>query len=194
MSSDFKGTIIFLHGFGSVGDSAKSRALKAEYGEQNVIAPDLPLDPKAVVKLISDIVRSIKRYPILFVGTSLGGFYANYFAQKFDCPGILVNPATVPSRTLYNRIGYNKNFATGEDFLWEPDFVKELGKMEKDVSTVHSGGLVNLFVAKDDDVIDHRETLQNYPYTAHCAVYQTGGHRFEENWGDVVAHVRKILS
>lgn len=52
--------------------------------------------------------------------------------------------------------------------------------MEQDVSTIHSGGLVNLFVAKDDDVIDSAETLSRYPYTVHTSVYDTGGHRFEK--------------
>lgn len=187
-------TIIYLHGFMSAGDSPKSQALKKEFGDANVIAPDLPIHPNDVIKFMNKLVRQIKNYPIIFVGTSLGGFYANYFAQKYDCPGILVNPATVPSKTLYRAIGYNKNYKTGEDILWTLEDVEQLAQMEKEVSTIHSGGLVNLFVAKDDEVIDADETLRNYPYTVHTSVYDTGGHRFENNWADVIARVKAILS
>ncbi len=196
MSTNLQPVIFYLHGFGSVGRSAKSDALRREFGSENVLSPDLPLDPNDVKTMINEMMRQLDhktQAPVVFVGTSLGGFYANYFAQKWDCPAILVNPATVPSRSLYSRIGYNKNFGTGKDFLWLPEYVETLAEMEKEVSNIHSGGLVNLFVAKDDDVIDHKETLGNFPYTAHTQVYNKGGHRFEDGWEDVIAHVRQIL-
>lgn len=188
------GTIIYLHGFMSMGDSPKSQALKQAFGTNNVIAIDLPIHPVDVIKTIDKIVRQIKVFPIVFVGTSLGGFYANYFAQKYDCPGILVNPASVPSKTLYRAIGYNQSHKTGKDVLWTLEDVEQLAVMEKEVSTIHSGGLVNLFVAKDDEIIDAEETLGNYPYTVSTKVYDQGGHRFENNWNDVVDRVREILS
>lgn len=193
MTNTPAGTIIYLHGFMSSGESAKSQALKQAFGANNVISLDLPTRPSEVVKLIDKVVRQVKVYPIVFVGTSLGGFYANYFAQKYDCPGILVNPASVPSRTLYRSIGYNKHYKTGKDVLWTLEDVEELAAMEKEVSTIHSGGLVNLFVTKDDEIIDADETLRNYPYTVSTKVYDQGGHRFEANWNDVVERVREIL-
>ena len=197
MSTNLRPVIFYLHGFGSVGRSAKSDALRREFGSENVLSPDLPLDPAKVRDLINGMMRQLDhktQAPVVFVGTSLGGFYANYFAQKWDCPAVLVNPATVPSRSLYNRIGYNKNHATGKDFLWLPEYVEELASMEKDVKNIHSGGLVNLFVTKDDDVIDHKETLGNFPHTAHLAIHPKGGHRFEDGWPEVVSHIKKILS
>lgn len=188
------GTIIYLHGFMSVGDTPKSQALKQAFGDANVISIDLPIRPNDVIKAIDKIVRQVKVFPVVFVGTSLGGFYANYFAQKYDCPGILVNPATVPSKTLYRAIGYNKNHKTGKDILWTLEDVEQLAAMEREVSTIHSGGLVNLFVARDDEVVSPDETLGNYPYTVSTKVYDTGGHRFEDNWDDVVERVREVLS
>lgn len=187
------GTIIYLHGFMSAGDTPKSQALKQAFGDANVISIDLPIHPNDVITTIDKIVRQVKVYPIVFVGTSLGGFYANYFAQKYDCPGILVNPATVPSKTLYRAIGYNKHYKSGKDVLWTLEDVEQLAAMEKEVSTIHSGGLVNLFVSKDDEIIDADETLRNYPYTVSTKVYDTGGHRFEDNWNDVVERVREVL-
>lgn len=188
-----KGTLIYLHGFNSTGESDKASAMKAEFGDVNVISPTLPVDPTEVVALIGTIVRSVKSYPIIFVGTSLGGFYANYFAQKYDCPGVLVNPATNPSRLLYTAIGPNKNYKSGETYDWKQEYVEKLGEMEKEVSMIHSGGLVNLFVARDDKVIDADETLRNYPHTAHTSITDTGGHRYSDKFGDVIERIKAIL-
>lgn len=185
--------IVYLHGFASNGGGYKSESLKKEFGSRHVVSPDLPLDPREVQKLIGSIVRNTKDYPIVFVGTSLGGFYANYFAQKYDCPAVVVNPATNPTKTLYQKLGTNVNFRTNEKFEWIQDYLDELGRMEQEVSGIHSGALVNLFVAKDDNIIDYKETLANYPYTAHSRVYDTGGHRLENAWPEIVAHIKSII-
>ena len=74
--------IVYLHGFASSGVSDKVTALKERFGDDKVIAPDLPFDPDEVVSLVYDVVRNFmkNRKPdekLVFVGTSLGAFYAN---------------------------------------------------------------------------------------------------------------------
>lgn len=186
-------TLVYLHGFASAGTSQKSDNLKREFGVDNVIAPDLPLDPKEVVATITNIIKSVKNYPIIFVGTSLGGFYANYFAQKYDCPAILVNPATIPSKTLFRAVGPVKNFKTGEISEWKVEYLDTLAKMEKEVGTIHTGGLVNLFVSRDDEIIDPDETLANYPHTVHTTITDTGGHRYNEHFDKVIDRIKEII-
>ena len=49
--------IIYLHGFASSGASDKVTQLRKRFGDDKVIAPDLPFDPDEVYKLVYNIVN-----------------------------------------------------------------------------------------------------------------------------------------
>jgi predicted esterase YcpF (UPF0227 family) len=183
--------IIYLHGFGSAGDSPKSQALRAAYGDDAVISPDLPMDPDAVIAKIATIVHENKEYPIIFVGTSLGGFYANYFAQRYDAPCVLVNPSTSPSKTMAARLGKHTNYVTGQEFEITDRHVATFAAME-DAIKDQNGALISLFLAEDDDVLDPTIAMQYFPFTRTKVVTKDGGHRFEKHWDAVVDHIRTI--
>ena len=48
----------------------------------------------------------------LFIGSSLGGFYASYFAEKFDSKAVLINPASNPYLGMKMYLGKNTNYST----------------------------------------------------------------------------------
>ena len=185
--------IIYLHGFASVGTGPKSDALRAAFGDDAVYSPDLPLDPDAVETLIDKYVTENTNYPVVFVGTSLGGFWANYFAQKWDAPCVIVNPSTSPSRTMWARVGKTiHNFATGALMPILEVYATKFGKREQYLAENTNGALIHLFVAKDDDVIPYQEVLINIPYSASCIVTEDGGHRYDSHWASVVERVKQL--
>jgi predicted esterase YcpF (UPF0227 family) len=186
-------TIIYLHGFASVGPGAKSNALAAVYGSDYIYAPDLPVNPDNVKIIVDNIVRNVANFPLVFVGTSLGGFWANYFAQLYDAPCVIVNPATTPSVNMLGRVGNPViNFKTGELITVTLDDVAKYVECEAEAAEDFNGALVNLFVARDDDVIDCNITLNRMPYTKTCVVTDTGGHRYDTLWNTVVDRVREL--
>ena len=186
--------IIYLHGFASVGNSAKSSALKAAFAGNRVIAPDLPADPRAVISLISDLVHAGPHdEKLVFVGTSLGGFYALYCAQYFDAPCIVVNPSTRPSETIGARLGTNRNHATGLDFEVTAGHIAAFAEMEQYIAQNSNGALINLILAHDDDVLDYRTALVNIPYRKRLLQFPDGGHRFEEHWDEVVRVTQDVF-
>jgi predicted esterase YcpF (UPF0227 family) len=184
--------LIYLHGFGSTGDSEKSRALKAAYGEQSVVCPDLPTDPDAVIALVTAIVLENKDYPLIFVGTSLGGFYANYFAQRFDAPCVLVNPSTKPSVTMRARLGKNTNYATGDTFEVTAHDLALFAAMEYATEQDQNGALISLFLAEDDDILDPAVAIKAFPYTKTKVITKDGGHRYEQHWTTVVDYIKTL--
>lgn len=193
--------VIYLHGFRSAGASPKVDALKAAFGAENVFAPDLPFDPAEVVKLVADLIhtRYLNKSPrtrdkLIFVGTSLGGFYANYFGQLWDCPAVLVNPSTMPDKTLLDRVGVNKNHMSNEEFMVTLAHLDELAKMRNRVTAIYDSSLVNLFVAKDDEVIPYQIALdsQTFPFPNFVKVTETGGHRFSSQWDLVVNRIKEL--
>lgn len=187
--------IIYLHGFGSSGSSSKVDALREKFGAENVFAPDLPFDPIEVIALVNKLVYdNYEKYSkIVFVGTSLGGFYANYFAMCIDAPAILVNPSCKPSESLRNKLGSNKNYATNKEFMVELAHLDVLASMREKAARNHNGNLINLFVAKDDEVIPYEIPLEYFKYTAMTRIVDTGGHRFTDHWDMVMDRIGELL-
>ena len=189
--------IIYLHGFASSGASDKVTQLRKRFGDDKVIAPDLPFDPDEVFKLVYNIVNDFmkSREPtekLVLVGTSLGAFYANYFGHLYDSCVVLVNPSVTPSETLKEKLGPNTNYHTGEEFLVSLAHLDKLDRMREYVKAMYSPSLVSLFVAKDDEVIPYESMLEGFPY-ATVTVMEDGGHRFTDHWNLVVDRVESLL-
>lgn len=190
--------IVYLHGFGSTGSSPKVDALSARFGTDKVVSPDLPFDPAEVHKLVNKLVKDFlatrkEDEKLIFVGTSLGAFYSNFFGHLYDCPVVLINPCVAPKKTLVSRLGSNKNYVTGDEFIVSLAHLSELDKMREYIDANYSGSLVNLFVAKDDDVIPYDVTLAAYEFPAFVKVTEDGGHRFNDYWDLVVNRVDELL-
>jgi len=188
------GLVIYLHGFASKGESPKSILLAENLAGHTVVAPDLPLDPAALEQQITEIVESHHERPVVFVGTSLGGFWANYFAQRFDAPCVIANPSPSPSVTLARRANQDTPVYGTDRTVRVTDVVLSgLLRAESYLVNNTNGALINLFVAKDDEQLDYQAMLAAFPFTAFKAVMETGGHRFEQHWPLVVKRVKELV-
>ena len=80
-------TILYFHGFASSSNSNKAKVLKKyiskNYKNAEIIIPDLDNNFKLAVSQIHELIDSAK-HPIVFIGSSLGGYYASYFSSKFE--------------------------------------------------------------------------------------------------------------
>jgi len=92
--------ILFIHGLASSGAYKMANSLRIILKPEEVISPDIPIDPDEALALLKGICREQK--PNLIVGLSLGGFWA----QKLrGYRKILVNPDLHPSLLLRSKIG-----------------------------------------------------------------------------------------
>lgn len=85
--------ILYLHGLNGNPESQTAKWFNSEFGAVTPVGLDL-LDYEDTIKKISNIECDI------VVGNSLGGFYANYFANKKQIPQILINPCFHPDLML----------------------------------------------------------------------------------------------
>ena len=85
-------TIIYLHGFKSSSDSSKAKVfdslIKKHARKTQVIIPDIKDDIRDSYEQIEEIIESASG-EISFVGSSLGGYYSLYFAQKYNTKATL---------------------------------------------------------------------------------------------------------
>ena len=186
--------VIYLHGFASKGESPKSMALAENLVNHTVVAPDLPIDPVEVERIVNNIVESHHERPVVFVGTSLGGFWANYFAQRYDALCVIANPSPQPSVTMAARLGKELPvYGTNRTIRVTETDIAGFLRAEDYLVNNTNGALISLFVAKDDEQLDYREMLEAFPFTAFKAVMETGGHRFERHWYLVVKRVKELV-
>lgn len=80
--------IMYVHGFGSSGQSGTVTRISELLPDATVIAPDLPIHPAEAMELLRRICDEER--PDLIIGTSMGGMYAEML-YGFD--RILLNPA-----------------------------------------------------------------------------------------------------
>lgn len=80
--------IIYFHGFGSSGASGTVEALRNLLPEDEIIAPDIPIDPLEALPFLQNLCA--EEQPDIVLGTSMGGMYAH---QMKGFKRICVNPA-----------------------------------------------------------------------------------------------------
>ena len=151
--------IIYLHGFNSSPASAKARLLKAKLGtlgrSTEFFAPALPHTPAQAAVLLDALVA---RHPgAALVGSSLGGYYATWLAEKHGLKAVLLNPAVRPYDLLAPLVGRQKNFHTGEEHDFTTQHVADLRALE--VERVTPARYL-LIVAKGDEVLDYRRAVE----------------------------------
>lgn len=118
--------ILYVHGFGSSGQTGTAKTIRMLLPNTTVIAPDLPLRPAEAMDLLHSICQ--QENPDLIIGTSMGGMYAEML-YGFD--RILVNPAfniadTMVEHKMLGKQPWLNPRADGEkEFYVTKDLVKE---------------------------------------------------------------------
>jgi len=153
--------LIYLHGFNSSPASSKAQLLKARMdalrrGEE-FAAPALPHSPAQAARLLDACVA---RNPgACLVGSSLGGYYATYLAEKHGLKAVLLNPAVRPYELLAPVVGRQQNLYTGEEYDFTTRHVAELRPLEVDRIGPERYLLI---VATGDEVLDYRTAVAQY--------------------------------
>ncbi|MEO6683588.1 MAG: YqiA/YcfP family alpha/beta fold hydrolase [Ginsengibacter sp.] len=177
-------TIIYLHGFNSDGNSTTITEIRKEIPALLSISYDYihaDIAHEEIRLLIEETLK--KDNDLILGGTSLGGFWANYFAQKYTLKCVLVNPALQPSVTLKRAVPESplRNYNTGElrEFtLKDADAYKKYEvPVTSDIDRV-------VVLGRNDEIIDYRESEKIYQNKAEI-ILTDEGHRIE-NYGRIV--------
>jgi uncharacterized protein len=109
--------LLYLHGFNSSPASHKAQVMKAYLGGRGLghlyACPALPDTPREAIDAIETAIAGRDPRTVTFLGSSLGGYYATYLAEKMGCRAALINPAITPHVGLAAYLGTQKNLHTG---------------------------------------------------------------------------------
>jgi predicted esterase YcpF (UPF0227 family) len=145
------------------------------------VCPQLPTSPRAAIALAESLIECAAK-PVMLVGSSLGGYYATYLAERHRLKAVLVNPAVVAHIQLANYIGHHANLYTGEEFDFTQQHIDELRALE--VPTLSHPENFWLLAETGDQTLDYRQAVAKYR-GARQTVLAGGDHSFTR-WPDVL--------
>jgi hypothetical protein len=186
---DTERMLLYVHGFNSSPASHKARLLKQRLEAmgrgREFTCPTLPDRPAYAMALLEEQLSRMQPAEVTLVGSSLGGYYATYLAEKIGMRAVLVNPAVEPYLGLQAYLGPQKNIYTGATYELTHRHLEELLVLDVDRPTRLNR--YYLMVTTGDEVLDYRKAVQKYA-GAKQLVVQGSDHGFGD-FGDYLDSV-----
>lgn len=187
--------LIYLHGFNSSPGSHKAQVLKRYLEERGLGAqyccPMLPHKPERAISLVEAEIERFPRESITLVGSSLGGFYCTYLAERHDLRAVLLNPAIYPHQHLRAYLGTQSNLHTQSKYELTEEHLGSWEKLYR--PTIHPDRYL-LLVETGDELLDYRDAVKKYA-GARQIVIEGGDHslaRFPEYLPPILEFARLI--
>jgi predicted esterase YcpF (UPF0227 family) len=156
--------IVYLHGFRSSPQSNKARMMAAALAARGLAVqyacPQLPVSPRAAIALLEPLCAAVPAAELALVGSSLGGFYATWLAERFGCRAVLLNPSIRPYDDLRRHLGAQPVYFSDEQIDMKPEYLDEL--LALDTPRITRPERYYLLAATGDELIDYRTMVAKY--------------------------------
>lgn len=181
--------LIYIHGFNSSALSFKAALARKRMAQLRRSAafecPELPHRPREAIDLLDALIESRQGEPVALIGSSLGGHYATWLAERHGVRAVLVNPAVRPGELLRPCLGRQTNLYTAAQYDFTEAHLAELRAL--DVERVTPGRYL-LMVRTGDEVLDYRDAVEKYRGCEQIVI-EGGDHGF----GDFDRYLDKAL-
>lgn len=127
--------------------------------ERLFACPQLPASPRAAAQVALETAYSALPNELALIGSSLGGYYATWLAEKLGCRAVLLNPAIDPARDLKHHTGRQPVYFSDDEIDFRPEYIDELRELDVPVTNPDRYMLI---AATGDNVIDYRTMLVKY--------------------------------
>jgi hypothetical protein len=156
--------ILYLHGFLSSPASAKAAVLRSALAarglEADFACPQLPVSPRAAAEVALGSAQLEDPGRLALIGSSLGGYYATWLAERIGCRAVLLNPAIRPYEDLQPHLGMRTEYVSGRSVEVRAEYLDELRAL--DTPGVTRPERYFLIAATGDEVIDYRTMVAKY--------------------------------
>lgn len=171
-------SILYIHGLNSSPASHKasqlSRAMAHLGLEKQLRVPALHHHPRQAMTQLQALVGELGA-PLL-VGSSLGGFYATYLAERHGLKALLINPAVQPHLRFDGYLGPQKNYYSDETWELTEDHVDALAELE--VAPPTDAARYQVWLQTGDETLDYRAAERYYRACA-LRIQAGGDHGFQ---------------
>jgi predicted esterase YcpF (UPF0227 family) len=155
--------IVYLHGFNSSPQSHKAQVLARFLAERGLgehyACPALPPLAADAIAVIEALMARHAGAPLCFLGSSLGGYYATYLAEKHGARAVLINPAVEPHIGLRACLGEQKDLHSGAPYQLTEAYLRAWQALW--VPRITPSRYL-LIVETGDEVLDYRRAVTRY--------------------------------
>ena len=172
--------IIYLHGFNSSAESKKSKILDSYLEKEKLIhleSPNLNNSPKKAISQIEKIIRE-NSSRVCLIGSSLGGLYATFVANKYNLKSVTINPVVTNHISgMRDLVGSHKNFHSEEEYEFTLKDYFDLRKLglEKLKKPLNHFCLIKM----SDEVLDHNITFSFFS-KSYVLSEKGGNHSYDD--------------
>jgi predicted esterase YcpF (UPF0227 family) len=179
-----KKQVLYIHGFNSSPLSLKAeqtrKYLVKHYPDVKFFCPQLATTPaQAITQLEQLIEKHCENIQWYLIGSSLGGYFSGYLAEKYKSLAVLVNPAIKPYELMHDYMGKQVNPYTEEVYQVTEDHIQQLKALEQTAPAIDSKEKNNylVMVQTGDEVLNYQQAVEKYQ---HCRliVQEGGDHSF----------------
>ncbi len=170
--------IVVLHGFGSAVPNGTYKRVREIFADTHtVIGVNYNWFDVAGTRDQLDALAAglFSGRDVTVVGTSLGGWWADWLANRTGARGVLSNPVTDPASHMlkYAGVAY-ESVRRARTYRFTAEDVGRYGALAVEPRAVP----LLVVLTEDDDRVDHRKALALFGSRpgAEIAVYPTGGH------------------
>jgi len=160
-------SLIYIHGFNSSPESTKAKIIggaldQLDIDSDHYLVPSLAYEPEQAISELTDDIETLlaRNEEVYLIGSSLGGYYATYLAEKYQLKAVLVNPAVKPYELLMDYLGLNKNIYTGEEYEISEAHMEQLKALDV-LETKHAENYL-LLVQTDDETLDYHQATTKF--------------------------------
>lgn len=150
--------ILYLHGFASSKQSRKVLELR-ELFPNDFVALDLYSKPVKDIPMIEEHLKELDD-PII-VGSSLGGFYAEFFSLKYSYRSLMINPL-IDITLIEPYIGEHRYFYSSDSFIFSKEDFTYLLTMKKELSHFSGVNKKIVLLSTNDEIIPISTAVEYY--------------------------------
>ena len=173
-------TLLYIHGFLSSPLSFKAqqaaRWLSSVHPDIAFYCPQLPPYPAQTQYQLEQLVESLLPQPVYVMGSSLGGFWATWLAEKYNLKAVLINPAVRPQDFMPAYLEVDlKSYHTDDSYRLHAGHITEI--IAADIPITRPANYW-LLLQTGDETLDYRQAVQKY---AGCkqTIEEGGDHAFQ---------------
>lgn len=157
-------SLIYIHGFLSSPLSFKAQQtqswLSAHYPGIQFYCPQLPPYPAQAQHILEGLVEMLLPKPIYLMGSSLGGFWATWLAEKYNLRSVLINPAVRPQDFMPAYLDIDlKSYHTDDSYRLQAHHIDEIMAVDTPVLRLNNYWLL---VQTGDEVLNYRQAVEKY--------------------------------
>ncbi len=173
-------TLVYIHGFLSSPASHKAQLMGAwlarERPDIRFCCPHLSPYPDRAADQLQTLINAASP-PVYLMGSSLGGYWATWLAQRHGLRAVLINPAVRPWQFMPDFLEVDlKGYHTDDSYRLEARHVEQIKTY--DVPAISHPENFWLLVQTGDETLDYRQAVAHYR-GAKQTVEPGGDHAFQ---------------